>query len=286
VHNPGFILRSSARGLSLALFLCSFAAAQSTTVGDSLGGKQTPSKEGRAGKDKSASEVAGPAPRMPDGKPDFSGTWGGGGVMLYHDFPDKQLPYTAAGKAAYNFNMTKAPDPQSLCIIVGEPRSTFDGYPFEIVQSPTRLAFIYERDTSWRLVPLDRDKHTKDPDPTFFGESVSHWEGDTLVVDVTGIKGPERIWTDNEGHPQSGKMHVIEHWTRPDSKTLKVLVTIDDPVFYTNQFTVSRTLRLQKYEPAEFACDEFNIDRDHLGPGLGTTDGSRGFGKGIPGGNQ
>ncbi len=231
-----------------------------------------------------AVEVAGPVPRTPDGKPDLSGTWSGGGGYINKDLPGKELPYTNAGKVAYQYNMTKAPDPQSLCILVGEPRATLDGYPFEILQSPKRLAFLYERDSSWRLVPLDKSTHEKDPDPTFFGDSVSHWEGDTLVVDVVGIKG-EKIWTDNEGHPQSDALHLVERWTRLDEKNLQVVLTIDDPKFYTKPFTVTRRLKLQKYEPAEFACDEFNIDREHLGPGLGTKDGTRGYDKDkVPGG--
>lgn len=285
MHNPGFILRTSAKALSLALILASMATAQAPLKEDNSGGKQLASHEARSGKTRSGQGTAGPTPRTPDDKPDFSGTWAGHGGMLYDDLPGKQLPYTAAGKAAYDYNMTKAPDPQSLCILVGEPRATLDGYPFEIIQSPKRVAFLYERDSSWRLVPLDRDKHQDSPDPTFFGDSVSHWEGDTLVVDVIGIKG-ERIWSDNEGHPQSSGLHLVERWTRPDSRTLKVVLTVEDPAYYSKTFTVTRTLHLQKYEPAEFACDEFNIDREHLGPGLGTKDGSRGYGKGIDGGVQ
>jgi hypothetical protein len=233
---------------------------------------------GRAAKQ--PEQPAGPTPRTPDGKPDFSGTWAGGGGYINKDLPAKALPYTSAGEEAYKFNMTKAPDPQSLCILVGVPRADLDGYPFEIVQSPKRVAFLYERDSSWRVVPLDGRDHPKDPDPTFFGNTTAHWEGDTLVVDVIGIKG-EKIWTDNEGHPQSDALHLVERWTRPDEKHLQVVLTIDDPKYYTKPFTVTRRLKLQKFEPAEFACDEFNIDREHLGPGLGTKDGTRGYDKSV-----
>jgi hypothetical protein len=220
------------------------------------------------------------APRMPDGKPDFSGTWAGGGGYLNNDLPGKVLPYTPAGEQAYRFNMTTAPDPQSLCILVGVPRADLDGYPFEIVQSPKRVAFLYERDSAWRVVPLDGRDHPKDPDPAFFGNTTARWDGDALVVDVIGIKG-EKIWTDNEGHPQSDALHLVERWTRPDASHLQVVLTIDDPKYYTKTFTVSRKLKLQKFEPAEFACDENNIDREHLGPGLGTKDGTRGYDKTV-----
>ncbi len=263
-------------GVFAVPFLTALAVSQSATAPAKSGDASAQADARGAGK--RHEEPAGPTPRTPDGKPDFSGTWGGRGGYLDSDLPGKVLPYTAEGKAAYQYNMTKAPDPQSLCILVGEPRATLDGYPFEIIQSTTRLAFLYERDSSWRLVPLDRAEHPNDPDPTFFGDSASHWEGDTLVVDVVGIKG-NRIWTDNEGHPQSDSLHLIEKWTRLNAKTLQVVLTIDDPKYYSKQFTVTRTLKLQKYEPAEFACDEFNIDREHLGPGLGTKDGTRGYDK-------
>jgi hypothetical protein len=217
-----------------------------------------------------------PTPRTAEGKPDFSGTWTGGGGDINKDLPDKLLPYTAAGQEAYQYNLTKAPDPQSLCILVGEPRADTDGYPFEIVQTANRLAFLYERDSSWRLVPLDVHQHPDEPEPTFFGDSASHWESDTLVVDVVALKG-EKVWSDNDAHPHSDAIHLVERWDRPDLNHLVLTLTIDDPKFYSHPFSYTRRLRLQKYEPAEFACDENNIDRDHLGPGLGTKNNRRGY---------
>ena len=66
------------------------------------------------------------------------------------DVPGGQLPYTAAGQAAYQDNMTKAVDPQSLCVLIGQPRADLDGQVFEIFQTPQRIAFLYERDDAWR----------------------------------------------------------------------------------------------------------------------------------------
>ena len=240
-----------------------------TPAVDATAGSQPHGKRGNSGPSL-------PTPRTSDGKPDFSGTWAGGGGDINKDLPGQTLPYTPAGQTAYQDNLTKAPDPQSLCILVGEPRADTDGYPFEIVQSPTRVAFLYERDSSWRLVPLDGSKHPDDPEPTFFGDSVAHWDGDTLVVDVVALKG-EKVWSDNDAHPHSDALHLVEKWTRPDHEHLVLALTIDDPKFYSHPFTYTRRLKLQKFEPAEFACDENNIDRDHLGPGLGTKNGHRGY---------
>jgi len=219
-----------------------------------------------------------PTPRTPDGKPDLSGIWDGRGANINKDLPGKELPYTPDGAAAYQFNLTQAVDPQSLCIIIGQPRADVDGRPFEIVQNANRMAFLYERDASRRVIRLG-SQHPSDPEPSFFGDAVGTWDGDTLVVDVLGLKG-ERVWADNVGHPHSDATHLIERWSRPDADTLLLELTIDDPKYYTKPLKVTRRLKLQSYlEVDEEACDENNVDRSHLGPGLGTTDGTRGFGR-------
>jgi len=221
-----------------------------------------------------------PAPRTPDGKPDLSGVWNGPGVYINRDFPDGKLPYTSAGEAAYRYNMTGAVDPQSLCIIIGQPRADLDAQPFEIVQTPQRVAFLYERDTNWRIIPVDGRQHPKEPEPSFFGDAVGSWDGDTFVVDLVGFKG-DKVWTDNVGHPQSDSLHLIERWTRPDADHLLLDLTLDDPKYYTKPIKITRRLKRQTYELIEFSCDENNLDRDRLGPGLGTKDGTRGYDKQV-----
>jgi hypothetical protein len=218
-----------------------------------------------------------PAPRTPDGKPDLSGAWDGGGGSIDKDLLGKKLPYTPAGEAAYQYNMTKAVDPQSLCIIIGEPRADVDGRPFEIVQNSTRVAFLFERDASRRVIRVDGSEHPKNPEPSFFGDAIGTWDGDTLVVDVVGLKG-EKVWADNVGHPHSDATHLTERWSRPDADHLQLQLTIDDPKYYTKPITFARRLRLQSWEAVdEEACTENNVDGEHLGPGLGTKNGKRGF---------
>jgi hypothetical protein len=225
-----------------------------------------------------SSAAPSPTPRTADGKPDLSGVWNGPGVYINRDFADGKLPYTPAGEAAYRYNMTGAVDPQSLCIIIGQPRADLDAQPFEIVQTPKRVAFLYERDTNWRIIPVDGRQHPKEPEPSFFGDAVGTWDGDTFVVDLVGFKG-DKVWTDNVGHPQSDSLHLIERWTRPDADHLQLDLTIDDPKYYTKPIQLVRKLKRQPYELIEFSCDENNLDRDRLGPGLGTKDGTRGYDK-------
>jgi len=267
------------------LGLCSVASAQSLQRSSPAQGLQERSsgQTGQTSKSGGANTAPSlPTPRTTDGEPDFSGVWDGhGGVYINKEIHGGQLPYAPAGLAAYQFNLTRAPDPQSLCIIIGQPRADLDDRPFEVVQNSTRVAFLYERDAAFRVVRIDGSPHPPDPEPTFFGDATGHWEGDTLVVDVTALKG-QKVWADNVGHPHSDEAHIIERWSRTDKNHLVLDLTLDDPKYYTQSLHMTRAFHLQSWPGVgEEACDENNVDRDHLGPGLGTRDGSRGFDKSI-----
>src|SRR5882757_1987921 len=226
----------------------------------------------------------GPAPRTSDGHPDLSGFWKGSRATvpvgnIGKDLPEFKLPLTAAGQAALQHNLTKTIDPEALCIIGGIPRHSASALPFEIVQNANRVVFLYMY-TYFRSVPLDGRKHAEDPDPTFFGDKIGWWEGDTLVIDSVGFKGSP-IWIDENANPQSDAMHATERWTRPDASHIHLDLTVDDPKFYTRKFTYSRTWLLGKpgEDLKEYSCSENNVDRAHLGPGPGPIrkDGTRGY---------
>ena len=235
-----------------------------------------------------APEPAGPpkpAPRLKDGHPDFSGYWKGQrgmvpGGNIAKDLPGLKLPLTPAGEAAWKHNVTATVDPEALCILGGIPRHNASGLPFEIVHGAKKLAFLYWY-SYYRLVPVDAArKHSEDPDPSFFGEELAHWEGNTLVIDSIGFKDTQ-VWADENGSPHSDALHVVERWTRPDADHLHVETLIEDPKFYTRPFTYSRTWILGKpdEEVHEYSCSENNVDRDHLGfgPGPIRKDGTRGY---------
>jgi hypothetical protein len=218
------------------------------------------------------SQTAKPTPKAPDGKPDLSGFWQG---PLLRNM-DKNVPggfaaiLTPAGAAAYRVNMTKSQNPEGLCLFAGVPRASISGVPFEIVQNSTRVAFLYELMTTFRSIPVDGRAHPKVIDPSFFGNGIGKWDGDTLVIDSIGFK--ERLsWLDDDGHPHSEAMHVVERWSRPDADHLAHSVTVEDPTYYTKPFTFDRVYTHMKpgQELMEFACDENNLDRDqgHLGAG-------------------
>src|SRR5207245_3790916 len=92
-----------------------------------------------------------------------------------------------------------------------------------------------------RLIPIVENlKHSDDPDPSFFGEELGRWDGDTLVIDSIGFK-EERVWIDENANPHSDALHVVERWSRPDFDHIHVDTTIADPKFYTRPFPYSRT---------------------------------------------
>jgi hypothetical protein len=211
-------------------------------------------------------------PAFGQSKPDLSGFWQG---PLLRNM-DKNVPggfaaiFTPAGAAAYQYNLTKSQNPEGLCLFAGIPRASISGVPFEIEQNANRVVFLYELMTTWRSIPVDGRSHPKDVQPSFFGNGIGRWDKDTLVIDSIGFK--DRLsWLDDDAHPHSDAMHVVERWSRPDADHLAHSVTVEDPKFYTKPFTFDRVYTHMKpgQELMEYACDENNIDRDqgHLGVG-------------------
>ena len=209
-----------------------------------------------------AAASKGEIPRLPDGKPDLTGVWN---IPYVSDMSRGigPLPYTPWGEA--NF---KAYDPAKFdytahCLPAGLTRQMNTPMPLEIFQMPKRVAILFEAWNTFIVVPLDRD-HPKDPDPTWMGNSVGHWEGDTLVVDSIGFNDKTRL--DTIGHPHSDELHVIQRFTRSDPMHLAYEVTVDDPKAYTRPWTNKRVFTLKpKWELMEYSCEENNKEiTEHL----------------------
>lgn len=238
----------------------------------------------------------GPTPRMPDGKPDFSGVWARPytpdmsreireakpGGFLYRDLPNiskdqkgqVQLPYTAAGKAAWQAYDPAKGDYTGACMPFGLTRSVNSPDPLQIMQNSKYIAFLWEQNT-WFHIARINGKHPdpKTMTPTWFGDSIASWDGDTLVVDTIGFNGRTRL--DTIGHPMSDKLHVIERYTRTDLGHIAYEITIDDPVMYTQPWKNVRTFTLRPdWEIMEYSCEENNKDffEGHI---KGTIDGNK-----------
>lgn len=158
--------------------------------------------------------------------PDLSGVWGARFVQSISEDPP-MLPETLK---LYNARNTDE-DPLAICKPPGIPRLMNLNFPFEIVQTPKVVYLLMEYDQHVRRVFID-GKHPENPDPTWHGHSIGHWEGKTLVVDTVGFN--DQTWLDMRGHLHSDALHIIERFTlSDDGKSLKHEVTVDDPKMYS-----------------------------------------------------
>jgi hypothetical protein len=136
-------------------------------------------------------------------------------------------------------------DPAFFCRSPGVPRI---GPPNQIVQAPGTVVFLYEAQNAFRVIPTDGRPHRTDVDPSYVGDSVGRWEGDTLVVDVTGLT--EDTWLASDGYFHSPEMRVIERLER-SGDTLRYTATVDDPKVLARPWTMNpRTLKLSR-EPQD-----------------------------------
>src|ERR1700682_3990944 len=203
-----------------------------------------------------------PAPRTKDGKPDLSGVWGYSGYTsdIAKDYDVGELPMTPLGEKLFKARQANQgiEDPEARCLPTGVPRR--DPYPSKILQMPDLVVILFEGNIhSYRQVFLDGRSHPKDLDPTWYGHSIGKWEGDELVVDTIGFNG--LTWLDLGGHGTSDKLHGIERYLRPDLGTLKLDITIEDPVMFTKPVKVTQITPLMVGgEIIEYICNENNQD--------------------------
>jgi hypothetical protein len=222
------------------------------------------SAESPAGQQGARPAPNGPVPRLPDGKPDLSGIWRGGGPI--QDLAaglakGETIPLLPEAEKLMKARQSKD-DPEANCLPTGVPRIA--PYPWRIVQTPTHIFFLFEGNIhSYRQIFLNQRKHPDDLDPTWYGHSIGHFEGDTLVVDTIGFN--DKFWFDFRGHPHTEKLHTIERYTRTNLGTLVNEVTIDDPGAYSKPFKVTFTAQfLPGEEIMEYICQENEQDSKHI----------------------
>jgi hypothetical protein len=208
-----------------------------------------------------------PIPRTSDGKPDFSGFFNLQYTPNMAMGKEDLVPYAPAGKAAY-LNHDAKDDPTSNCWLPGVPRIMQSPYPTQFVQTPTHLVILFEYMHTFRSIPLNGRPHPANMEPAFMGDSTGHWEGDTLVVDTVGLKGPPWTWLDTAGHQHSDEMHVTERFRRT-ADNIQYEYTLNDSKMYEKPWPLSRTFTPLKLDPAlpeliEYECSENNRDVQHL----------------------
>jgi hypothetical protein len=146
-------------------------------------------------------------------------------------------------------------DPTAACLPSGIPRLIAAPYPVEIVQMPDKIVFLYEVQHLFRVVKMNA-QHPPSVQPSFMGDAVGHWEGDTLVIDTVGLVKDTQI--DEAGTQHSDALHVVER-IRKVGDTLEILFTMDDPKAFTKPWTAKR---VWQWRPdvrfLEYVCEENN----------------------------
>jgi hypothetical protein len=169
-----------------------------------------------------------------------------------------EIPYLpeAAAQRKQNFENRLTADPEIKCYLPGVPRATYLPYPFQIVQTPKYVLMAYEYAGATRTIYMDAAPPS--PDDSWMGQSVGHFEGDTLVVDVTSQN--DRTWLDRSGNFHSEALHVVERYTPLTPDALTYEATIEDPKVFSRPWKISMPLyrRLEKGAGLlEFKCVEF-----------------------------
>jgi hypothetical protein len=212
--------------------------------------------------------LSAPAPKNPDGKPDIAGVWKPAPPYIGNiasDLKPGDAPFQPWARALFQHrrdNESKE-DPTGNCIPGGVPRSDAVPYPFKIVNSEKMLIILYEAVHSYRQIFTDGRQLPKDPNPTWQGYSVGHWDGNDFVAETAGFN--DHGWLDNDGRPATDALHVTERFRRKDFGHMDILITIDDPKAYTKPWNVTLPLTLMPdTDLLEYVCNENNKDLDHL----------------------
>jgi hypothetical protein len=211
--------------------------------------------------------LAAPAPKTPDGKPDLSGVWMTGfGYTgnIAKDLKPGEVSFQPWAEALYKQRVAtnSKEDPQGRCVLSGVPRENVVPYPFKILNTNGMIVILYEALHSYRQIFMDGRPLPKDPNPTWMGYSIGHWDGDTLVVESSGFVNNN--WLDNSGHPGTEALHLTERFRRPDFGHIEAQITIDDPKAYTKPWTVNLQFTRTDTELIEYVCDENEKDFEHL----------------------
>ena len=278
-------LLSLALGLSIAIVPASFG-------------------QGRGGRGQQAQAPARPAPRWPDGQINLGriegqppGLWDITPTQVPLARPDtaqdfglfaadarepsdpflaskpklSQIPFQPWARALFAYRVQIRNEPYVRCKPSAGGREVATAYGTQFVDDREhKRIYIFETGGahSFRTIYMGGRSHPADLTPSDRGDSIGHWEGDTLVVDTVGFS--ERVWIDNLGVPTTERLHTIEKFTRTDFNTIKYQITVDDPGAYTAPWTSGFYMRWTGgAESFEFVCQDNN-----QAPGLIVGDGT------------
>jgi hypothetical protein len=205
-----------------------------------------------------------PTPRTSDGKPDLSGVWdrisAKYGANITADLKQEEIQPWAQTLVKQRVEDLGKDHMAILCLPMGPGYSTAQRF-VKIIQTPSVIVLLDE-DLTYRQIYLDGRSLETDPQPTWMGYSVGHWDGDTLVVESNGFN--DRTWLDTMGHPHTEALRTIERYRRPDFGHLEMEMTLQDPAVYAKPWTVKiNSLLAPDTELIEAVCKDNAKSLEH-----------------------
>ena len=198
---------------------------------------------------------------------DIAGVWNGrrapearayGGFGFSAELPpmtDWAMTRFEASKPTFgprSVSVADTNDPVYACFPPGTPRIYFHPFPMEIVQLPDRVMMVFEYDHLIRQIYTDGRGHSEALSPSWMGDSIGHWEGDTLVVETTNFN--DKTWIDRRGVGHSEELKVTERFQIDDNEMLQIEITIEDPIAFTEPWTGQRQYGRVDWDIEEFMC--------------------------------
>jgi hypothetical protein len=228
-----------------------------TVTGSSAAAASAPEGEPAGRPTVSEAMMRGPAPRMPDGKPDLNGLY----IAPFHSIKPIDEIKLKPGAEKYKVGPEYTFSLGEVCLPRGVPDTIGEPYPIQIVQTPKQVVILYEAGDYFRVIPMDGRDHPMDLDPTWMGNSVGHWDGDTLVVDVIGVN--DKVGVGEYRHTTA--YHLVERFERTRYDTLKYSATVEDPNVFAAPWTEAGTFTLHpEWDIQEYICEENNHDYKKL----------------------
>ena len=194
---------------------------------------------------------------------------GGQGVVEGNEIP--YLPAALAKKKA-NYEHRLTDDPEVKCYMAGVPRATYQPFPFQIVQTPKMVMMAYEFASASRTIYVGSGPEARVLEFLRMGHSIAHWEGQTLVVDVTSLNAGS--WFDRAGDYHSNALHVVERYTPAGADVIRYEATMEDPKVFSRPWKIGMPLyrHLEKNaQLMEFKCVEF-VEEAHARDNTGKSD--------------
>jgi len=189
-----------------------------------------------------------------------------------YEFSKEPPPMTAWGQAQFDaakssfglhtYPLAETNDPlYHSCTPPGLPRVYLHPFPMEIVQMPEEIIILFEYDSLRHPIFTDGRPHDQTLGPLWMGDSIGHWDGDTLVVDTVNFN--DKTWIDRVGHPHSDALHLVERIRRVDHGHLVDDITIEDPKAYTKPWSAHLDFLLRpKWTLGELFCEDQDTFED------------------------